>query len=64
MVIHNDLYDQRRTCDVPCTLTLQFLIRQGRLDMIVNMRSNDLLWGFSYDITQFAFVQRLLAMCL
>jgi len=29
--------------------------------MIVSMRSNDLLWGFSYDINQFAYIQKLLA---
>jgi len=56
------MFDQDRpTVDVPCTLTLQFMIRNDKLDMIVSMRSNDLLWGFSYDINQFAYIQKLLA---
>lgn len=60
--VYNPMLDQKRqTVDVPCTLTLHFMIRQGKLDMIVSMRSNDLLWGFSYDINQFAYIQKLLA---
>lgn len=38
------------TRDVPCTLTWQFLIRNGRLDMHVTMRSNDVWLGLPYDI--------------
>jgi len=38
--------------------------RENKLDMIVTMRSNDLLWGFSYDINQFAYIQKLLAMII
>jgi len=64
IAIYNNLFDQRVTKDVPCTLNLQFLIRNGRLDMIATMRSNDLLWGFSYDINQFSFIQKLIAMFL
>lgn len=35
--------------DTPCTLTLQFMIRNNRLHMIVNMRSNDIWYGLSID---------------
>jgi thymidylate synthase len=50
------------TKDVPCTLSLQFLIRDGRLDMIVNMRSNDVIWGLTYDVFSFTLLQEMMAM--
>jgi len=34
------------TKDVPCTLSLQFFIRQGAVELHVTMRSNDLWLGF------------------
>ena len=43
--------------DVPCTLTLQFFIRQDRLHLIVNMRSNDAILGFTNDVFQFTMLQ-------
>jgi thymidylate synthase len=42
--------------DTPCTLSLQFLIRNDELHMIVNMRSNDLVVGWCNDILQFQFI--------
>lgn len=33
--------------DIPCTNWLHFLQRDGKLDLEVVMRSNDILWGFS-----------------
>lgn len=47
--------------DIPCTLTLQFLIRGNALSLIVNMRSNDIIWGTPYDIFQFTMLQRVVA---
>lgn len=47
--------------DLPCTLTLQFLIREDRLHAVVNMRSNDVFWGLSYDVFQFTQLQVTLA---
>lgn len=38
------------TKDVPCTLSYQFLIREGQLDMVVTMRSNDAWLGAVYDL--------------
>lgn len=35
--------------DFVCTLSNQFLIRDNTLTMIVNMRSNDIFYGFTYD---------------
>lgn len=50
--------------NVPCTLSLQFLIRRGRLDQIVTMRSNDLHLGLPYDMFTFTMVQEFLALRL
>ena len=47
--------------DVPCTLALQFFIRDGALHQIVNMRSSDVIFGIAYDIPAFTFFQELLA---
>lgn len=55
-------YITKPTKDVPCTLTLQFFIRNGKLHMTVNMRSNDLWMGFPYDVFNFCALQNLMAM--
>lgn len=47
--------------DVPCTCTLQFLLRDGRLDMITNMRSNDAFVGLPHDVFCFTMIQELVA---
>lgn len=43
--------------DVPCTLSLQFFIRQNQLDLHVHMRSNDVMWGLTYDLFSFTLMQ-------
>lgn len=47
--------------DVPCTLALQFIIREGRLNLIVNMRSSDLILGIANDVPAFTMLQELMA---
>lgn len=47
--------------DMPCTLTIQFLVNSGQLHMIVNMRSNDLWLGTPYDVFAFTSIQQLVA---
>jgi thymidylate synthase len=47
--------------DVACAQSIQFLLREGRLDAIVCMRSNDAVWGLPYDVFFFTFVQELLS---
>jgi len=47
--------------DISCTISLQFLIRNGKLDIIVNMRSNDLVWGLPYDFFLFSYLQEFMA---
>lgn len=43
--------------DVPCTLSLQFFIREGRLHLHAHMRSNDAFWGLTYDLFSFTLFQ-------
>jgi thymidylate synthase len=50
--------------DVPCTTTLQFLPRSGRLNLITTMRSNDAYRGFPADVFAFTFIQELFARTL
>ena len=50
-----DRYPENK--DVPCTLSLQWFIREDKLNLIVNMRSNDLILGFTNDVFQFTMLQ-------
>lgn len=56
--------DRHKSKDIPCTVMFHFMIREGKLNMISYMRSNDLLWGFPYDTNGFCFVQQALAAML
>jgi len=47
--------------DTPCTVALQYFIRDGRLHAVTTMRSNDVWWGVPYDVFQFTFLQIQLA---
>lgn len=47
--------------DIPCTVSLQFLLRDGFLSLLVNMRSSDVYLGLPYDVQQFTFLQALMA---
>lgn len=40
--------------DVPCTISAQFLLRDGELHSVWSMRSNDLWLGLPYDAFSFA----------
>lgn len=46
--------------DVACTLSLQFFIREDSLHLIVNMRSNDIILGFTNDVFQFTMLQEMM----
>jgi thymidylate synthase len=50
--------------DIPCTCTLQFMIRQNKLHMFTNMRSNDALWGLPHDVFCFTMLQEIVARSL
>lgn len=43
--------------DYPCTVTLQFLIRDQALVCVTDMRSNDVWLGLAYDLFQFGQLQ-------
>ncbi len=49
---------------VPCTCTLQFLLRNKYLDLVVNMRSNDAYLGLPHDVFAFTMIQELVACSL
>ena len=50
-----------KTKDPPCTITLQFTIRDEKLNMHVYMRSNDIVWGTPYDVFVFTTIQKVFA---
>jgi len=50
--------------DLPCTISMQFLLRGGLLNCITTMRSNDVWLGLPYDIFAFTFIQRVIAEAL
>lgn len=48
--------------DHPCNTSLFFYIRDGRLDMTVNNRSNDAVWGlFGANVVHFSFLLEFMA---
>jgi thymidylate synthase len=49
---------------IPCTCTLQFLQREGKLHMITFMRSNDAYLGLPHDIYAFTMIQEFIATSL
>src|SRR5215813_13345269 len=57
----DDLAGSVNSNDVPCCCSLQFLLRDGKLNLIAHMRSNDLFTGFWYDVFFFTMLQELLA---
>jgi thymidylate synthase len=50
--------------DVPCTLAIEFRIRNGRLNARAIMRSQDILWGLANDLPTFSFLQEIVATLL
>jgi thymidylate synthase len=51
----------RESRDIPCTVAMQFLIRNGLLNTIVSMRSSDTWLGLPYDIFTFTCVSAFIA---
>lgn len=57
----------KKTKDIPCTRELHFMKQSGnyKLDLIVRMRSNDLIWGASaVNIFNYTFMQEYVASIL
>lgn len=59
----NSYFDKNnpKSNDVPCTIALQYFIRDNKLDMITYMRSNDLFLGFRNDMFCFTEFQKIMA---
>lgn len=47
--------------DVPCTCTMQFMVRGEQLHLVVYMRSNDMYKGLPHDVFSFTMIQELVA---
>lgn len=51
-----------KTKDTPCTRSIHFMIVDGKMNCYVDMRSNDVIWGFSaVNIFNFTLVQEYVA---
>jgi len=53
-----------KTKDVPCNDLLQFFIRDNKLYLGCYVRSNDINWGFPYDLFHWTMLQELFASIL
>lgn len=47
--------------DIPCTCTLQFLLRNDHLHLHTSMRSNDVIIGLPHDIFCFSMLQEIMS---
>lgn len=59
---YNDL--NKVTKDIPCNDLLLFKIRNGKLDLNLTNRSNDLHWGLPTNLFQFSFILEVMAYTL
>ncbi|MCK4258492.1 MAG: thymidylate synthase [Halanaerobiales bacterium] len=61
ITIFDSAKDYKDHRDIPCTNMFRFSVREGKLDMITIMRSQDLWLGFPYDIFTFTLLHELMA---
>lgn len=57
----NSRYDLESAKDVPCVSNMQFMVRNGKLDCFVSMRSNDIILGYCYDVYFLTMLQEMMA---
>lgn len=50
-----------RSKDVPCNVAGHLMVRNGNLEWLEIMRSNDFIWGFPYNVIQFTTIQEIMA---
>jgi thymidylate synthase len=50
--------------NIPCTCTLQFMVRDEKLNLTVTMRSNDVYKGLPHDVFSFTMLQEIMAVML
>ena len=60
IMILNSVHLKSVTPDVPCTYSLNFRIRRGRLNMTVRMRSQDAIFGMCNDAPTFSFIHEMM----
>lgn len=51
----------KETLDEPCTMSIHYMIRRNKLECTVVMRSNDIWFGFPYDVAFFTELQKYIA---
>lgn len=61
LMLPEDYHKMHTTRDYPCTMSLHFFVRRGKLDLIVHMRSNDFVLGFNNDMPFFSVLQEMVA---
>jgi len=59
-IINNAGVMMSQSMDKICTYSVSFNIRNNKLNMIVNMRSNDVIRGFSIDVVLFSFIYEMI----
>jgi thymidylate synthase len=64
MTVHNNLLENWSGVDVACTLSLQFILRENKLNLVATLRSEDVYLGYCYDTFTFQFMQELFAAIL
>lgn len=50
--------------DVPCTVSMSYCVRDGKLHSTVHMRSQDVIYGMGNDVPFFSIVQEMVAVML
>jgi thymidylate synthase len=60
MMILNSSHLNSKTKDYPCTVYINFLIRENQLHIFVRMRSQDAIFGMGNDAPFFSFVHELM----
>lgn len=58
IVIHNELHRSKNPKDIICCMYILFWIRDNKLNMKVQMRSNDIFYGLTYDAPFFSLIQQ------
>ena len=60
MTLNSSSNNTTNPLDCPCTMCIQFLIRDSKLNLIVTMRSNDIVFGFCNDVFCWCLFQQMM----
>jgi len=64
MMVHQPGVENYDGGDVACTAYLHPFIRDGQLNMVATLRSQDMYWGYTYDAANNQFIQEAMAQVL